>query len=216
MKKPIIHYVDQGTLAWLTLRKGKITSSRVSDIMSTGRGGQPSKTRLSYMYELIANTLSLDPIEGPTTYAMQIGREREDDARSYYQLLSSGNVQRVGYVEHGDINCFGCSPDGLIGDDGGLEIKCPLPHTAVRYLDGMDIPKSYYYQIQSSLLITQREWWDFVVYCPEFKHSGPDATLSRRRIYPDIAMQNDILVEVKEFCKEMQEKINHIKTRGNK
>lgn len=156
----IIHDCIQGTDDWHKLRLGKVTASRFSDAMAGGAG----KTRKAYMIKLIAERLTGEPQEGYTNAVMQRGNEIEPHAREYYNLLNDITVKEVGFVEL-DEN-IGASPDGLVGEEGLLEIKCPNSATHIEYLLAGKLPATYKRQVQGQLWVTDREWCDFVSYDP--------------------------------------------------
>jgi len=160
----IITNIEQGSQEWLDLRLGKITASRMKDVLSNGRGGKPSKTAESYMIELIAEQLSGQSKPFFENDAMRWGTETEPQARAMYELESSNEVDEVAFIIHSEF--IGVSPDGLIGDKGMLEIKCPTTTTQIKRA----LSKSYHYdyeaQIQAQLWVAERDWCDFVSFDP--------------------------------------------------
>lgn len=160
----IIRDIQQGSDEWLELRLGKITASKLSDVLSKGRGNAPSKTRASYMLQLAAEKLTGKPEDSFTNKYMEWGNECEPQARSMYEFDSGNDVEEVAFVEFDE--WFGVSPDGLVGDKGLLEIKCPKTTTQIeRYLAGV-FPSAYMAQVQGQMLATGREWCDFVSFDP--------------------------------------------------
>lgn len=160
----IIKDIKQGTDEWKQLRLGKVTASRLSDVISNGRGSAPSKTRASYMLQLAAETLTGEPEDSFNNKYMDWGNECEPQARSMYEFDSGNDVEEVAFVIASD--SFGVSPDGLVGEDGLLEIKCPKTTTQIdRYLKGK-FPTEYKAQVQGQLLATKRKWCDFVSFDP--------------------------------------------------
>lgn len=151
----------QGTPEWLTSRLGCPSGSGFSNLITST--GKPSASAEGYINQLIAELLT-----GETTYVkvnewMARGTELEPMARDYYTLATGNEVQEVGFCKHDRLET-GVSPDGLIGDNGGLEIKCPAPATHVAYLRGNRLPTKYLQQVMGCLWITEREFWDFVSY----------------------------------------------------
>ena len=151
----------QGTPEWLASRLGCPSGSGFDKLVTAT--GKPSTQAEGYINQLIAELLT-----GETTYVkvnewMARGTELEPMARDYYTLATGNEVQEVGFCKH-DILEAGVSPDGLIGDNGGLEIKCPAPATHVAYLRGNRLPTKYLQQVMGCLWITEREFWDFVSY----------------------------------------------------
>lgn len=154
---------EQGTPEWLLERIGKISASRVSDVITAT--GKPSASAGKYLDSIIAEMLMGEPIETFISSAMQRGTELEPEARAWYELQADADVEEVGFCIHDELDC-GASPDGLVGTDRGLEIKCPQPNTHVGYLRGGKAPTAYIPQMQMCMWITDREHWDFVSYHP--------------------------------------------------
>ena len=154
--------IEQGTDEWHKARRGVITGSRFKDIVTPAKGDLSSSSK-KYMYELVAERMGAT-IESFSNEYMQRGTELEADARSAYEFIKDAAVSEVGFCLEGII---GVSPDGLINDDGGLEIKCPKETTHISYLDDGGLPLIYKPQVQGSLWITGREWWDFMSYHPQ-------------------------------------------------
>ena len=159
----------QGTTEWLETRRGKITASRISDIMANGRGGKPSATRENYLVELaLQRVTGIVSSDGFVSAAMQRGTELEPIARAEYEVTSGNDVDEVDFVDHPLLARCGASPDGLVGLDGLVEIKCPQAKQHLSTLRTRDIDRGYMLQIQWQLACTRRDWCDFVSYNPEF------------------------------------------------
>ena len=151
----IIHDIQQGSEEWLQLRLGKVTASRMKDVMTNGRGGAPSKTAESYMIELAIEAVTGKSLPFFENDAMRHGTATEPQARAMYELISGNEVTEVAFIEHDDF--VGVSPDGLVGLNGGLEIKCPNTKTQVeRYLFDVGLPQEYYWQVHGCI------WWQSV------------------------------------------------------
>lgn len=163
----MVQYFDceQGSAAWFEARRGIPTASCFSDIMSKGRGSAPSKTRLTYMHKLAGEIITGEPMESVSTAAMERGHALEPEARELYQMLTGNAVQQVGFARNGRV---GASPDGLVGDIGGLEIKTKAPHLMVEVILADLFPAAHWAQCQGILWVTEREWIDLAVYCPGF------------------------------------------------
>ena len=157
---------EQGSEAWLRSRLGKISASRVDSILTPT--GKPSAQADKYINELIAQRLSGDLPETYTNAHMERGNELEPSARALYELVNDCTVDLAGFCLHPDLPA-GFSPDGFVSDTGGLEIKCPAPHTHVEYLRRGKAPTKYLPQIQMALWISGREWWDFMSYHPKIE-----------------------------------------------
>lgn len=159
--------IEQGSDEWLAVRLGKVTASRVCEVLAKGKGGAPSASRANYLAELVVERLTGKPI--PETFqsqAMQRGKETEQQAIDAYTFERGLPVARVGFVAHPRIAMSGASPDLLVGDDGGAEFKCPNTATHLDSLRGGSIPKVYRDQILWNLACTGRQWWDFVSFDP--------------------------------------------------
>lgn len=157
--------IEQGTIEWQMLRLGKVTASRVADVMATVKEGEAA-TRKTYRTQLIAERLTGRKEEGFSSEAMRWGVEQEPVARAMYEARTGNFVDQVPFVDHPRIRMFGCSPDGLVGDDGLVEIKCPNTTTHLEYLEANKAPKKYMAQIMAQLAVTERSWCDFVSFDP--------------------------------------------------
>lgn len=157
---------EQNTPEWHAARCGRVTASRVADIVRKGKGG-PSKMRETYAGELVAERLSGYQAEGGfTSAAMQWGKDHEDEAAANYAFMHDVAVSKVGIVIHPRIEMAAASPDRLAGDDGLLEIKCPNTATHIATLLGARIDPDYEKQIQWQLACTDRKWCDFISFDP--------------------------------------------------
>ena len=161
----IILDVEQGTEEWLQARLGVPTASNYSKVVTST--GKPSAQADKYINDLVAQKLTGEIPEMFKSDAMQRGNELEPQARAYYEFMTDNVVEEVGLILNYD--GAGCSPDGLIGDDGGLEIKCPLGATHVSYLRANKLPTEYVQQVQGCMYITGRSWWDFVSFHPDME-----------------------------------------------
>lgn len=155
--------LEQGSPEWLQSRLGKPTASNFGKLITPT--GKPSTSAEGYINELIAQRITGELPEFYTNEAMARGNELEPSAKALYEFTTGFDVVEVGLCLHDEFEC-GASPDGLVGDEGAIEIKCPLPHTHVSYLRAGDVPGKYIPQIQGCLWITGREWLDFMSYHP--------------------------------------------------
>lgn len=193
--------LDQGTDEWLQARLGKVTASRMSDVMAQGRGGQPSATRATYMGQLVAERLTGVPMEGFTSAAMEHGTDTEAQARAQYELRSGVDVEQVGFVLHPELDDAGASPDGMVGSNGLIEIKCPNTATHIKTLRGAKIDRKYMLQMQWQMLCTQRDWCDFVSFDPRL----PDyCAMHIQRVTLDKELAADMEAAVISFILELQ------------
>ena len=157
---------EQQTVEWFKARLGCLTASKASAVLKRGRDGKPLKAYYDLMDELIAERVTGIAEEHFFTDAMAWGIEREDEARCRYEAESGCFVNEVGFVKHPEIEWFGASPDGLVGEDGLLEIKCPKTTTHLRRFKHKEIPDEYKAQMLVQLICTNRKWVDFVDYDP--------------------------------------------------
>lgn len=159
------HLCVQLSPDWHELRRGVPTASNFDRIIQAVKGDY-SKAASKYIAELIAETVHYDPnafTEKPMNAAMRHGVDCEPEARRWYEMHHDCHVRQVGFVVSG-CGRFGCSPDGLVGDDGLLELKCPQPATHVEYLMERVLPNEYKAQVHGQLLVTGRKWVDFMSY----------------------------------------------------
>jgi len=152
---------EQGSPEWLTHRLGVPSASQFSKIV-TGKGGKSTQVE-AYINQLVAEELTGETTLVYVNEHMKRGTELEPDARELYEALTGQTVQEVGFCLHDTVNA-GCSPDGLIGEDGGLEIKCPAPATHVEWVKAGVVPSKHLQQIMGCLWVTGRSWWDFMSY----------------------------------------------------
>lgn len=179
----IHHDVVQGTEAWLQLRAGIPTASQFHKII-TPKTRKLSAQAEEYLYKLLAERVLgryLEETRG--FYWAERGKEKEDEARAYYEALYNVEVKVVGFVTNDD-RTVGASPDRLVGEDGLLEIKCPAPQTHMAYLLGDPVTSDYWLQIQGQLWVAERDWCDVVSYHPEL----PSRVIRVERSLEDIAM----------------------------
>lgn len=162
--------IEQGSPEWHKIRCGKVTASRVADVMArTAKGWGASRT--NYAAELIAERLTGEAAQGFTNAAMQWGTDQEPRARAAYEFYTGQDVTQVGFVVHPQIPQAGASPDGLVGENGLVEIKCPNTATHIDTLITKSIPGKYITQMQWQMACTDRDWCDFVSYDPRLPES---------------------------------------------
>ena len=164
----IISPHEQGTPEWLAARLGKPSASMFSKLITMT--GKPSASADAYINQLLGERLTGKSEPHYTSEAMILGTEREPLARADYEFISGNKVDQYGFILD-DSESYGCSPDGLIGEDGGLEIKCPAQTTQAGYWrDKQSGVRKYYQQIQGCMWVTGRKWWDFFSYHPDMPH----------------------------------------------
>jgi len=159
---------EQGTDEWLAARLGRPSASSFSKLITTS--GEASTSAQGYIDQLAAERITGQSEPFYTNDHMQRGTELEPEARLMYEMYTGNEVEEVGFILH-DSGEFGCSPDGLVGVDGGLEIKCPSATTMFKYIrDPDELVKQYYQQIQGCMYITERSYWDAFAYHPKLDH----------------------------------------------
>jgi putative phage-type endonuclease len=163
---------EQRTEDWFLVRAGKFTGSKFVDVMARNKKtGEPLKAYHDLIMQLVVERMTGQPVEGPTGQALKWGTEVEPYAREAYELETGEIVRESGFIIHPVHAFVGCSPDGLIGSDGGLEMKCPKDSAVhlERFEKGM--PDEYIGQTQGCMWVTGRKWWDFVSYDPRMPES---------------------------------------------
>jgi len=195
--------MEQGSPEWLALRAGKVTASRVADVIARTKTGWGA-SRANYMAELIAERLTGQPAPSFSNAAMQWGTDKEPEARDYYAFITGATVEQIAFVHHPTVADSGASPDGLVGDDGLVEIKCPSTSTHIDTLLGAVGPSKYMTQMQWQLACTGRKWCDFVSYDPRMPES---MQLFVTRIERDDDVIAVLEKDVAEFLSEVAEKV---------
>jgi putative phage-type endonuclease len=194
---------------WHLARLGKATASRMADVLSRTKSGYGA-SRNNYMAELVAERLTGVPAEQYTSAAMQWGTNCEPMARAAYAFHADIDVEEVGFVAHPTIAMSGASPDGFVGEDGLVEIKCPAISTHIETLRGGRVADKYYVQIQWQLACTGRAWCDFVSYDPRMPIS---MQLFVQRVPRDNARIRKIEKEVIDFLAELDAIVIDLKLR---
>jgi len=195
--------IIQGSDEWKAIRLGKVTASRVADVVARTKSGYGA-SRANYMAQLIAERLTGVPAETYTNAAMQHGTDTEPEARSAYEFYQGVTVEEVAFVPHPAIAEAGCSPDGLVGADGQVEIKCPQTATHLETLLGQAVPGKYDTQVQFQMACTGRKWCDWVSYDPRMPEH---MRLFVRRIERDEARIIELESEVAAFLVELAAKL---------
>ena len=202
----MIEMIEQRTDEWFAARIGKVTASRVADVIAKTKTGY-SATRDNYMAQLVCERLTGQKGESFTNAAMQHGTETEPLARLSYEVAQNVLVDEVGFVPHPSIEMAGASPDGLVNDDGLLEIKCPNTATHIETLLSQTVPGKYNTQMQFQMACTGRKWCDFV----SFDNRLPaELQLFVKRVPRDDVFIKQIEAEIVQFLAELDEKINKL------
>lgn len=193
---------EQGTEEWLAARLGKPSASGFSKLITVT--GKPSTSAVGYINQLIAERFVGKSEPFYVNDHMARGTELEPEAREAYEFITGKTVTEYGFILD-DSKEFGCSPDGLVETDGGLEIKCPAATTMVKYLrDPQALVKAYYQQIQGCLWITDSQWWDAFAYHPEMPHVLV-------RVERDEEFINKLAAEVKAAVIDIKNQVEKLK-----
>lgn len=205
--------IEQRSTEWHQIRLGKVTASRVADIISKTKSGY-STSRANYMAELIVERLTGKAADYYQNAAMLWGTNTEPMARSAYEDHTGGLVEEVGFVPHPTIPMSGASPDGLVNEDGLVEIKCPNTSTHIDTVLGQEIPLKHIAQMQWQMACTGRDYCDFVSFDPRL----PDGMkIFVRTLRRDVEMIKALEDEVTKFLAEMDAKIEQFnKLTGDK
>ena len=157
---------EQNSAEWFWARTGRITASRMCDLMATLKRGGEAASRRDYRAQLVAERLTGKTEDRYLSKEMQFGIEQEPFARTAYEIRTENMVDQAGFIFHPRLDFSGASPDGLIGQDGGLELKCPKTTTHLAYLAAGTVPKEYEHQLLWNMACAEREWWDFASFDP--------------------------------------------------
>lgn len=196
----------QGSDAWKQLRLGKVTASRVADIVAKTKTGY-SASRANYMAQLIAERLTGVVAESYTNAAMEHGTATEPEARAAYEFYEGVTVAQIAFVSHPRIEQAGCSPDGLIGDTGLVEIKCPNTATHLETLLGQAVPLKYDTQMQFQMACTERQYCDFVSYDSRMPEN---LRLFVKRVHRNEKRIAELEGEIASFLLEMAVKLSEL------
>ena len=203
---------EQGTPEWMACRTGKVTASRVSDLMAKTKSGHAA-SRDNYMAQLVCELVTGQREESYSNAAMAWGNEQEPFARAAYEAKTDVLVDEVGFILHPTIAGCGASPDGLVGDNGLVEIKCPNTNTALEaWLKWADeknpVASKYNVQMQMQMACTKRKWCDYVIYDPRMPEK---AQLLVVRVDRDDAFIAEMELEITRFIEELNKKVVKLK-----
>lgn len=204
-----VHMMAQRSDEWFAHRIGRVTASKIADVMAQTQSG-PGAARKNYMADLIAERLTGERREGFTNAAMQWGADTEPQARAMYEFVTDLTVTEVGFVDHPKIDMAGCSPDGLVGDDGMVEIKCPNTATHLDTLLSGTIDAKYLKQMQFQMACTDREWCDFVSFDPRLPS---EMQLWVYRVPREAEAVAEIEEAVASFLAELSAKVSDLRAR---
>lgn len=202
----------QGTEQWKQERSGKVSASRFKDAMAWGepdaRGKRkPMGARTTYMRELCFERLANRAKTAASSKSMAWGSEVEQPSHDYYSLLTGNSITKAGFILHPNYDWLGCSPDGLIDEDGGIESKCPYNEAihVKTWLEGM--PEEHMPQVQGCMFVTGRKWWDFLSFDPR---QDEDCRLYIERIYRDEAYIERMHIELVQFNLELNRMVDEV------
>lgn len=197
----IFDEIEQGSEAWFECRLGIPTASEFATVMAKGKEGGASKTRKTYMLKLAGEILTGEPMTSYSNAYMERGKAMEDEAREAYAFIHDADIRRVGFIRNGD---KGGSPDSLVGENGGLEIKTAEPHIQIERILRDDLPPEHKAQVQGNIWVSEREWWDFVSYWPSLP-------LMTKRVYRDDVYIKALADAVDRFNDELAQTVEHIR-----
>lgn len=209
--------MDQRTEEWFDARAGRITASRMCDVMAFSEGGiyksgkrkgqpkvvRPLKQRTDYIHQLAAERLTQKPRKQVKAWALQWGQEVEPAAVAAYEAETGLIVQRAGFVPHPAHDFIGASPDFLVGEDGGGEIKCPESSEVHLATLVCGLPDEHIEQIQGGLWVTHRRWWDFISFHPDFQ---PHLRLYVQRVERD----EEYITKLADACLSLEAEVQAI------
>jgi len=193
---------EQRSEAWFQSRLGRATASRIADVISRTKSGWGAG-RANYAAELIAERLTGVTAERFQNAAMQWGTDTEPHARDAYEFYSDNDVELIGLVEHPSIPMTSASPDGLVGNDGLVEFKCPNTSTHIDTLLGKPIDKKYLTQMHWQMACTERQWCDFVSFDPRMPE---EMRIRAIRVARDDGRIKELETAVVEFLAELDAK----------
>lgn len=203
----------QRTAEWHSARRGKVTASRIEDIVRLLRNGNYSAARKNYAAELVTQRLTGKDPEVLTNEYIEWGIAQEPFAREAYTQRTGNVVVEVGFIDHPRLPYAGASPDGLVGDDGLIEIKCPSLATHIETLLTEEVKDQYRYQMLWQMVCTGRKWCDFVSFDPR---AAPDMQLFIKRFERDEVEIENLEMEVSKFLNEVADTVSKLQEKYGK
>lgn len=201
--------MEQRTDEWFAARCGKVTASALHKVMARTKTGWGAD-RTNYHAQLVTERLTGRPAESYSNAAMQWGIDTEPQARAAYAIQRGDVPVEIGFIDHPRIEMTGASPDGLVGFDGMIEIKCPNTATHLATLDGAAIDRKYLYQMQWQMACAEREWCDFVSFDPRLP---PAMQLHIQRVERDADLLTELESNVTEFLAEVAATVARLEAR---
>jgi putative phage-type endonuclease len=205
----IVLDVEQGGPAWHAYRCGRVTASRVADVIAKTKTGWGA-SRANYAAQLIVERLTGTVAESYTNAAMQWGTDTEPQARLVYEMMHDVSVQQVGLIQHPTIAMSCASPDGLVGEDGLVEIKCPNSATHIETLLTETVPAKYVTQMQWQMACSDRAWCDFVSFDPRMPG---EMQLFVSRVRRDDAVIRDLATQIEVFLAEVDDTVARLQAK---
>jgi putative phage-type endonuclease len=202
--------MEQRSDEWFKARLGKVTASNLANVTASTKSGE-SAYRRNYRHQLVTERLTGKQTEIYVNQAMQHGIDTEDEARDFY-VFKYNDVEEVGFINHPTIDMAGASPDGLVGDDGLIEIKCRQPQNHTETLISNQIPSRYRLQMFWQMACTGRKWCDYVSYCPSFPEELKMVVIRLEWNDEQIKLLED---EVIKFLTEVEDTVKFIKENNN-
>ena len=196
---------EQGTDAWFAARLGLPTSSMFGVILSSNKEAKDKKTRTEYMRKLAGEIITGQPMESYSNVHMERGKEQEDEARRLYSFMRDAEPIRIGFIRNGNA---GCSPDSLIGERSGLEIKTALPHIQIDRLLRGTLPSEHKAQVMGNIWLSERDSWDFMSYCPRL----PPLIINVPR---DDEFITNLAASVAQFNEELAALVEQVRSYGS-
>lgn len=201
--------MEQRTDEWFAARCGKVTASALYKVMARTKTGW-SADRTNYAAQLVTERLTGRPADSFSNAAMQWGVDTEPQARAAYAIHTDEAPVEVGFLDHPRIVWSGASPDGLVGNSGMVEIKCPNTATHIATLDGAEIDRKYLYQMQWQMACAEKDWCDFVSFDPRLP---PAMRLHIRRVERDDELLTQLEGAVTEFLAEVADTVSRLEAR---
>ncbi|EJF76552.1 hypothetical protein MCO_01619, partial [Bartonella sp. DB5-6] len=206
--------MEQRTAEWFQARLGKVTASNVYNVLSKTAKGLPTSKYEDYKMKLMTERLTGEISQSYTTAAMQWGVVYEENALKEYEFIYDTNVTKCGFIQHPKIEMAGASPDGFIGEDGLVEVKCPRSTTHLRFFMDGEIKPEYYAQMQFQMACTGRKWCHFISYNPNFVGRSTGLRMKIKRVHRDEEQIEEINKAVEAFLAEIDQDMKQILTKA--
>ncbi|UNE53377.1 lambda exonuclease family protein [Bartonella machadoae] len=206
--------MEQRTAEWFQARLGKVTASNVYNVFSRTAKGLPTSKYEDYKIKLMTERLTGEISQSYITPSMQWGIEHEEDALKEYEFIYDADVIKCGFIPHPTIETAGASPDGLIGEDGLVEVKCPQSTTHLRFFMYDEIKPEYIAQMQFQMACTGRKWSHFISYNPQFVGRSTGLRMKVKRIHRDDEQIEQLTKAVEVFLAEIEQDMEQILTKA--